>query len=100
MDYARTKEGNGITLAPQSDLKTADAKEFEERMLAELEDGTKLTVDLSCVGYICSSGLRALLAAQQAVDALDDAELVLVNVGEEVMSVLRSTGFHNIITIV
>ena len=100
MEYARKEDKNCITLIPQSDLKTADAKEFEEKMLEEIKEGFKLTVDLSCVAYICSSGLRALLVAQQAVDDKDDAQLELINVGEEVMSVLRSTGFHNILTII
>ena len=69
-------------------------------MLGQIKEGIKLTVDLSSVGYICSSGLRALLAAQQAVDEKDEAELVLTNVGEEVMSVLSFTGFGNILTII
>lgn len=100
MDYVRIKEGDVIRLTPQSDLKTADSREFEERLLAELAKTGKLTVDMSCVGYICSSGLRALLAAQQAVDEKEEGELVFVNITDEVMSVLRSTGFCNILTII
>ncbi len=99
MEYKLITEEGYSRLIPEGDIKTSDSKGFEERMLAELEASGKLIVDFEKIEYICSSGLRALLAVQQAVDELDDGEFIITNVGEEVMSVIKSTGFHNVLTI-
>lgn len=99
MEFDTGMENGYVKLSPAGDIKTSDSKEFEERMLAELRSGGRLIVDFAAVEYICSSGLRALLAVQQAVDELDDGEFIISNVGEEVMSVIKSTGFHNVLTI-
>ena len=99
MEFEFSNENGFAKLVPEGDIKTSDSKSFEERMLAELENMGKLLVDFENVEYICSSGLRALLAVQQAVDELDDGEFVITNVSDEVMSVLKSTGFHNVLTI-
>ncbi len=99
MQYKISTENGYVKLAPEGDIKTSDSKEFEERMLAELKSTGRLIVDFSGVGYICSSGLRALLAVQQAVDESENCEFVVTNVGDEIMSVFRSTGFHNVLDI-
>ena len=99
MEFRISSENGYVRLIPQGDIRTSDAKEFEERMLAKLEETGRLIVDFSEAEYICSSGLRALLAAQQTVDGIDDGELIITNARDEVMSVIRSTGFHNVLTI-
>ncbi|MBR5509055.1 MAG: STAS domain-containing protein [Lachnospiraceae bacterium] len=99
MNY-QTGEENGYTvLFVRGDLKTAEASGFEQRILEEVEENDKLILDLQDVGYICSAGLRALLAGQQKVDDLDDGDLIVRNVCREVLSVFKSTGFVNVLTI-
>lgn len=99
MEYKVNEENGTVFLFPQGDIKTTDSKGFEERMLKELKKTGRLTVDFSLIGYICSSGLRALLAVQQAVDEIENGEFRITNVGNEVMSVLKSTGFQNVLII-
>lgn len=99
MEYKASEENGMVFLFPQGDIKTTDSKGFEDRMLMELRKTGRLTVDFSVVGYICSAGLRALLAVQQAVDEIEKGEFRIRNVGNEVMSVLRSTGFQNVLII-
>ncbi len=99
MEYRTETEGNCIRLIPTGDLKTTEAKGFEMMMLKELNLGHDIIVDFSEVEYICSSGLRALLAAQQTVDSSDGLKLVIKNVCDEVMNVMQTTGFDNLLTI-
>ncbi len=99
MDFAIEKKGNYLVVMPAGDLKTAEAREFEALLLEQAEKEHQMILDLQNVSYISSSGLRALLAAQQAVDETEDGELILRNVAAEVQDVLSSTGFLNVLTI-
>ena len=45
MEYEFITEEEYVRLVPEGDIKTSDSKEFEARMLAELEDTGKLIVD-------------------------------------------------------
>ena len=99
MEYLIQEDNGFVLLSPKGDIKTTVAGEFEKKLLSGLEKTGRLKVDLAEVGYISSSGLRALLAAQQAADETDDGELILVNVGTDIMNVFKSTGFHNVLTI-
>lgn len=84
---------------PQGEIRTTNAYEFEQDLLSALEQHTVLTLDMEKVAYISSAGLRALLAAQQFVDNQDNAEFMLININEEVMDVLKTTGLVNVLTI-
>ena len=84
---------------PQGEIRTTNAHEFENDILTALEKNPFLTLDMMNVHYVSSAGLRALLAAQQYVDSQEMADLVLINVNDEVLSVLKTTGFVNVLTI-
>ncbi len=99
MNYREELRERQLRLIVQGDLKTSDAKLFEQKLLMGLEKNHHVLVDMEAVGFICSSALRGLLAAQQKADEMGDGELVLTHVGEEVMNVFRSTGFQHILTI-
>ena len=53
---------------------------------------TRLMLDLSAVGYICSSGLKVLLTAHKEM-ASRGGSMELRNVPELVMEVMEATGF-------
>lgn len=99
MEYSAVKKNEYTVLTPHGDIKTTDAASFEMQMQTALDDNEYLMVDLGEVGYISSSGLRALLAIQQRVDETEKGDLLITNIGEEVMRIFRSTGFHNVLTI-
>ena len=58
----------------------------------------RLTLDLSAVGYICSSGLKALLTAHKEM-ASRGGSMELRNVPELVMEVMDATGFSKTLRI-
>jgi len=99
MNYVLKIENGKRVLEVSGELKTSEAPSFQTELLNRLAEDARLIVDFAGVNYICSAGLRALLAGQQLVDQSDDGEMVLRRVDEEVMSVLMSTGFVNVLTI-
>ncbi len=99
MDFISKQEKTFFRICPVGEIKTTEAGQFEEVLIDALKNQKKVILDLCRVDYIASSGLRALLAAQQLADESDDSELLLTNVHEEIMDVFRSTGFHNLLSI-
>ncbi|MCR5099369.1 MAG: STAS domain-containing protein [Lachnospiraceae bacterium] len=70
--------------------------------LAEALDGvydglTKLTFEFRDLEYLTSAGLRVLLEAQQEMDDRE-AEMILLNVSDDIMEVFRLTGFDDVLT--
>ena len=58
----------------------------------------QVEVDCAALEYVSSAGLRVLLLAnRQAAEA--DAALTFVNVSDDVMEVLRMTGFSDLLQI-
>lgn len=100
METNIVKNGDKQTiLKVAGELRTSVAKDFEQNLLGALAKYPNLIVDMAEVPYISSAGLRALLAAQQYVDSQAGRQFVLIHVGEEVMSVFKTTGFVNVLTI-
>lgn len=75
------------------------ASEFEDEVMAALTVCHKLRLDFSEVTYIASGVLRVLLSAQQVIDSIEGAEMVLVGVTGEVMTTLHEAGFDDILEI-
>ena len=75
------------------------ASEFEEEVMAALTVCHKLRLDFSGVTYIASGVLRVLLSAQQVIDSIEGAEMVLAGVTGEVMTTLHEAGFDDILEI-
>ena len=75
------------------------ASEFEDEVMAALTVCHKLRLDFSGVTYIASGVLRVLLSAQQVIDSIEGAEMVLAGVTGEVMTTLHEAGFDDILEI-
>lgn len=99
MEFLRSKEKQYSVLTVKGDIRTSEAPALKDAIATELSQNSHLIIDFSNVEYICSAGLRALLAGQQMVDDMNDAELQIRKVNNEVMSVFRATGFVNVFTI-
>lgn len=86
-----------LTVVGELDLSTAGR--LRTTGLASLEDATtRLTIDLSGVSFIDSTGLGALVEIKNAADGRGVA-FVLVAPSERVLEVLRLTGMLDAFTI-
>jgi anti-anti-sigma factor len=88
----RTDDGRS-KVSVAGELDAASAGELEEALSAQSLAGTMIELDLGEVSFIDSSGLRALLVAQQAAtDA--GGSLVLVATTPAVDRLLELTGLN------
>ena len=99
MEFLRSKEKAFSVLTLKGDIRTSEAPALKDAITKELSENNRLIIDFTNVEYICSAGLRALLAGQQIVDEMDDAELQIRKVNSEVMNVFKTTGFNNVLNI-
>ncbi len=84
-----------ISLAGDIDGKTAP--EVQQQILAQIQPGGKILLDLSQVGYMSSGGLRMLLSTyRQAVG--QKTILALVGLSEEIKDTMLATGFLSFFT--
>ena len=79
-------------------IDTSTAPDFEKVLRENLPGVESLILDFEKVGYVSSAGLRVLLGAAKTLEEAGGS-LVVKNVGENVMDVLRVTGFDEVLTI-
>jgi anti-sigma B factor antagonist len=84
------------TVAGEIDGKTAPQVQAE--LLAALQAGNRLLVDMTGVSYLSSAGLRMLLLLYRQV-AAKKGKVVLVGVSEEIRDTMSMTGFINFFTL-
>lgn len=99
MKYNIRKEGSTLFVAVEGELDVRTSPELEENLLPALKGVTEAEIDLEGLYYLSSAGLRVLLAASKAMEE-QDGEMTVKNVSEDVMDILKVTGFDNLFTIV
>lgn len=96
MKMTKTQNGTSMDIVLEGRLDTESAPE----LAAELKDGLgqieKLTVDMSEVEYVSSSGLRVLIKARNSLKY--GGEMIIANANELVREVFDLTGISNIFT--
>lgn len=91
MSIRMNKNKNELTIEIDGSLDTFTAPELENRLDTVLEGIDKLIFEFSQLEYISSAGLRALISAVKIMSGR--GELVVRNVGPEVMDILEMAGF-------
>ncbi|MEG0963238.1 MAG: STAS domain-containing protein [Lachnospiraceae bacterium] len=91
------KSGHEVEIKLNGPLDGQSSDEAAKEILALLEKGTQLTLDMENCGYVSSMGLRVLLMAGKQIK-INDGKMRLVNLKEEVMEVMEMTGFASIFT--
>ncbi len=91
MKITMNRHRNVLTVALEGRLDTLTTPELEERLEPALEDIDKLVFDFAELRYISSAGLRVLLMALQVME--EQGEMVVKNVGSEIMEIFEVTGF-------
>jgi anti-sigma B factor antagonist len=92
------KTTDEIILEVTGRLDTTTAPALDKTINETLGEIKSLILDLKCLEYISSAGLRVLLSAQKKMQQV--GEMKLINVCEAVMDVFEMTGFADILTIV
>lgn len=91
MKITRHEENGKTVLAVEGWLDTPSAAGLAQA-IADVEGCKSLVLDFGGVEYLCSSGLRAVLAGYKKM-AQAGGEFAVVNVCDAVMEVFRLTGF-------
>lgn len=95
LNVNQTKVGERLTLTLDGKLDTSTAPKFEAELKSCLTGIKTLVLDFSKLEYISSVGLRTVLVAKKAMGIT--GRLVLSNVNENIMEILRLTGFQDIL---
>ncbi len=99
MKITKDLNGTSATLLVEGRIDTTTAPELQAELNEIIKDADEVTLDLSQLVYISSSGLRVLLSAHKSMTK-KGGTLYIKNVSEDVMEVFEITGFSGILTIV
>ena len=76
------------------ELDSFNYQQLQNDILAILEKGCNLVIDMTACEYISSTGLRVLLYSRK-VAAAKGLKLYLVGISDEVKDVMKATGFNS-----
>lgn len=91
-------EGANVIARVSGEIDGKTAPQVQSELLAALEHGQRLLVDMKEVSYLSSAGLRMLLLLYRQV-AAKKGKVVLVGVSEEIRDTMSMTGFINFFTL-
>ena len=91
------KNVNELVLEITGRLDTITAPALEKSINENYPESKSLILDLKCLEYISSAGLRVLLSAQKKMQK--NNAMKVINVSDEIMEVFEMTGFVDILTI-
>ncbi len=92
------KEGNETYIIPRGNVDYVTAPDLDEAVEREAPSARRLVFDMSDVTYLASAGLRSLLNADELMEDKDGIRLK--NVNNDVMSILRMSGFLDTLNII
>jgi anti-sigma B factor antagonist len=85
-------------IEPLGDLDGKTAPAFQEKVLALIEPGSRILIDMRGVSFMSSAGLRVmLLTHRKAVGS--EAHIVLVGLNENIRNSMSATGFIKFFTV-
>ena len=97
MTITEKRQGTELTLAIEGRLDTTNFKELEQKVQSGIDGVEFLVMECSGLEYISSAGLRAMLAAQKAMNK--QGKMVVRGANENVMEIFELTGFTKVLTI-
>ena len=93
----RIEEGT-LFLTPMGSIDYVTAPELDDVIEADAASVDEIIIDMKNVPYISSAGLRTILNADELME--DKRGIKLRNVNNDVMSVLKMSGFLDTLNIV
>ena len=98
MNIIETRQDDKIILKIEGRVDTNTSPQVQESILKGFQKVNNLILDFENCAYVSSAGLRALLIGQKTANS-KKGSMKLINVPEILMSVLKMTGFDNILNI-
>ncbi|MFA6829311.1 MAG: STAS domain-containing protein [Bacilli bacterium] len=98
MEISKKESGNDLILIVSGSINTATAPLLEKELSLLPKELKSLTIDITDVDYISSSGLRDLLNFQNYIDEIGGT-MIVKGCHESVREVFEMTGFDTILTI-
>ena len=95
MTIQEIRSANDLTLALNGRLDMTTSPALEETVRKNLPSISSLTFDLEKLDYLSSAGLRVLLMAEKGMK--DKGSILIRNANNLVKTVLRVTGFSDIL---
>lgn len=98
MNISRNETDEKITIFLEGRLDKLSSPILEEEMKKEVAKKKDIVIDFKNLEYISSAGLRILIASEKELKAIGKT-MEIINVNEDVMSILSVTGFIYILNI-
>lgn len=98
MNIVEEKNGEVLKITFIGKIDKITSMQVQNSILQGVQKTQYLILDFGQVEYISSAGLRALLLCQKSA-AAKGGRMELINVGNEVLAVLKLSGFDKILTI-
>lgn len=98
MNIVEEKNGEALKITFIGKIDKITSMQVQNSILQGVQKTQYLILDFGQVEYISSAGLRALLLGQKSA-AAKGGRMELINVGNEVLAVLKLSGFDKILTI-
>lgn len=98
MNISKNETDEKITIFLEGRLDKLSSPILEEEMKKEVAKKKDIVIDFKNLEYISSAGLRILIASEKELKAIGRT-MEIINVNEDVMSILSVTGFIYILNI-
>lgn len=98
MNLTETRNDSTIQIKIEGRVDTTTSPQLQQAILTAFQKGSKVVLDFEGVNYVSSAGLRALLIGQKTAMS-KGGSMVIVHVCDEVLSVLKMSGFSGILQI-
>ncbi len=99
METQVEEKGDVIVMRLKGRLDAASSPQLEKQIGGIIDTGHfKLVLDFSGVEYLSSSGMRLMLSVSKKLKNLE-GKLVACNMHEDVMDVIKMTGFQQVLEI-
>lgn len=98
MNITKNENDEKITLLLNGRLDKLSSPMLEETINKEIEQKKDIVIDFKNLEYISSAGLRILIAGEKQLKSVGKS-MEIINVNDDVMSILKVTGFVYILNI-
>lgn len=98
MEIKRQELGDKEIIRLIGEIDGSNVDSFEAAMTEASQKCSELEVDLEKLEYVSSAGLRVFLITEKQMKQ-DGKEMIIKNVGEEIMDIFTVTGFVKLLNI-
>ena len=98
MTINKNLEDTTLTMSIEGRIDTQTAPELQTAIKDSIEGVNQLVLDFTQVSYISSAGLRAVLSAQNWMDA-KNGSMVIRGAARAIVNVFKVTGFDTFLTL-